>query len=137
MKIYIVTCGCYSDYHIEAVFTNRENAGKYASLWDDGQVEEYNSDSIDFSNLIFNKLQGKTCYNCYFDKEGNFVLANINKYFGPETKHLSYIFLENAEWYILKSKCNLIITVWTKNEDLAKKIACDFRRQLIAENKIK
>jgi hypothetical protein len=37
---YIVTEGCYSDYHIEGVFLNEENAKKYAALCG-GEVEEF------------------------------------------------------------------------------------------------
>ena len=32
MKVYIVTSGCYSDYHIEKVFTDPEQARLYALL---------------------------------------------------------------------------------------------------------
>lgn len=40
-KVYIVTSGVYSDYRIEAVFSNREAAEKYASIVPDAnEVEE-------------------------------------------------------------------------------------------------
>lgn len=48
MKIYVVTAGIYSDYHIERVFTDRKKAEEY-KLWlrDSNDVEEYDtSDDI-------------------------------------------------------------------------------------------
>ena len=41
--VYIVTAGCYSDYHIEGVFLSEESARKYASLCDceDSELETY------------------------------------------------------------------------------------------------
>lgn len=41
MKIYIVTDGEYSDYHIEAVFTDKKKAEIYASLHNCDWVEEF------------------------------------------------------------------------------------------------
>ena len=32
MKLYIVTAGCYSDYHIEAVFTSLRKAELYIAI---------------------------------------------------------------------------------------------------------
>ena len=44
MKVYIVTAGEYSDYHIDAVFTNETMANQYANMDSDRQVEEYETD---------------------------------------------------------------------------------------------
>ena len=44
MEIYIVTAGCYSDYHIEAVFTSRRKAELYVAAHcntDNIDIEEY------------------------------------------------------------------------------------------------
>lgn len=49
MKVYIVTAGCYSDYRIEAVFTDEEQANLYCALHaghhDSPEVEEYETDN--------------------------------------------------------------------------------------------
>lgn len=47
MKIYVVTSGCYSDYHIDQVFTSRKMASAYANLDPDRRVETYVADSVD------------------------------------------------------------------------------------------
>ena len=52
MKVYIVTDGDYSDYHIEAVFTDKEKAEKYASLHCYDAVEEYDADKIEVKGEV-------------------------------------------------------------------------------------
>ena len=46
MKVYVVTAGCYSDYHIEAVFTDPDMAKAFANIDSDREVEEYDADSV-------------------------------------------------------------------------------------------
>lgn len=41
MKVYIATSGCYSDYSIDNVFLNEEDAQAYAALNSDAGVESY------------------------------------------------------------------------------------------------
>ena len=54
-QIFIVTSGSYSDYSIEAVFSNKEVAKKYASLktnhWNTARVEEYTVDEITIEDI--------------------------------------------------------------------------------------
>ena len=61
MKIYVVTAGIYSDYHIEKVFTDRKKAEEY-KLWlrDSNDVEEYDT-SDDIS------IQKKYCVSVELD----------------------------------------------------------------------
>ena len=47
MKVYVVTSGSYSDYHINKVFTNKTKAEEYAEWhynWDGTHVEEYDTE---------------------------------------------------------------------------------------------
>lgn len=46
MKVYVVTAGCYSDYHIEAVFTDPVMANAFANINSEREVEEYEADSV-------------------------------------------------------------------------------------------
>lgn len=43
MKVYIVTSGCYSDYHIDAVLETRKQAEAYCALHpsEDQEIEEW------------------------------------------------------------------------------------------------
>lgn len=49
MKTYVVTSGCYSDYHIDAVFTVKEKAEEYVkynahnTYWNEMRIEEYDT----------------------------------------------------------------------------------------------
>lgn len=48
MKVYVVAEGCYSDYHIESIFSTRKQARNYVinrdRLWNEWQIEEYELD---------------------------------------------------------------------------------------------
>ena len=54
MKVYVVTSGCYSDYQIEAVFTDPDKANAYANLDSDREVEEYEADSVSIAEAEVN-----------------------------------------------------------------------------------
>lgn len=63
MKVYIVTQGCYSDYHIEKVFLDRQKAEEYvkyytASAYDDLQIEEYeNSNEMVITPMYYANIE--------------------------------------------------------------------------------
>jgi len=45
MKVYVVTAGCYSDYHIERIFTDKDKAEEYCKwCYDSNDIEEYDID---------------------------------------------------------------------------------------------
>lgn len=49
MKVYIVTSGCYSDYHIDAVCLDKDQAERLAQAiygWDEGHVAEWDTDDF-------------------------------------------------------------------------------------------
>lgn len=47
--IYVVTAGCYSDYHIEAVFKDKSKAEYYCACHEDCEIEEH---SLSDSNIF-------------------------------------------------------------------------------------
>lgn len=57
MKVYIVTRGCYSDYSIDKVFTDREKAEKYVAYnsggYDEPMIEEYDTVEQDFEQINY------------------------------------------------------------------------------------
>lgn len=59
MKIYVVTSGCYSDYHIEAVYTDEDKAKAYANLHSDRTVEKYEADTV---SVTADPLYARVCY---------------------------------------------------------------------------
>lgn len=63
-KVYIVTEGCYSDYHIEACFSTKKEAQKYIDnakqvekFWEEPTIEEWELDGstkiVDVINVFF------------------------------------------------------------------------------------
>ena len=85
--LYVVTAGEYSDYHIEAIFKNREKAECYCTCHEECEIEEYSfsDDNIftPFESVIIN-----------FD-----IYPNSNRedqvYF--RFRHLAK---EDAKWYM-------------------------------------
>ena len=53
MKVYIVTCGSYSDYHINKVFTDKDKAEEYRKwCYDANDVEVYDTeDNFEFTKF--------------------------------------------------------------------------------------
>lgn len=74
MKVYIVTHGIYgeSDYYIDAVFLNREEAKKYIKLhdpyniWTHYKIEEYETQEVG--------NPAGYVYSGYFDSENEFFV---------------------------------------------------------------
>ena len=74
MKIYVITAGEYSDYHIVAVTTDKEKAENFVKLhndskrfyYDDAYVEEYDTDDFDIAiddcNAKYFKVIGEWNY---------------------------------------------------------------------------
>lgn len=46
MTVYIVTSGEYSDYHIDAVFDNMEQAELYCAVHECGEIEEWDTEAV-------------------------------------------------------------------------------------------
>lgn len=68
MKVYVVTSGCYSDYTIEKVFTDRAKAEEYAEwLRDSNPVEEYDTED----DLVVDKYYKIIVQMQTYDKQSN------------------------------------------------------------------
>ena len=86
-KVYVVTAGCYSDYHIDAVFKDKSKAEIYCSCHEDCEIEEYDfsDDNIftPFESVIIN-------FDIYKDK-------NREDRISFRFRHLAK---EDAKWYM-------------------------------------
>lgn len=84
MKVYVITLGCYSDYHICSVTLDKEQAEmlreKYSSEYDSAEIETYDTDD---NNLI---LKCGNVYSCWYLKEDSQIIINPStfSYFRPE-----------------------------------------------------
>lgn len=126
MKVYIITAGNYSDYHICAVFTNEISARKYANLCSERKVEVYEADSIDVSE------KGKK-FCIYYDYENN-KITDIYLYHSEkedsvaEWGNYNFVFtLENSD------KIRNEIGEYGKQSTLLLKIAQDRFSAYLAE----
>ena len=74
MKVYIVTEGCYSDYHIEAVFLDKQKAESYIVGWDGYHIEEFETadDTVkDIGDVLY-----KYVFEKYRSRRGEFSLRD-------------------------------------------------------------
>lgn len=126
MKVYVITCGSYSDYHICAVTLDPERAeqlqDRFTDRWDEARIEEYDTDKYDIlpkgKNLYVVTFYESDCapivreIECQdlFIDDLNVVSDDDNKYFEQE--------------------CS--VTVAAKDEDSAIKIAAEMRAEYYA-----
>lgn len=119
-KIYVVTAGCYSDYHICAIFSTKEFAEKYIKIngGDNPRIEEY---EINAYNDLLNK--NYKMFTVFMDKDGNSEIR-VNEYLSDQPNHVWFFKAELVD--------KLGINVIAKNEKHAIKIVNEKRIQLIA-----
>lgn len=122
-KVYVITKGAYSDYHICAVAATKEIAEKLQKIysdkdsWADARIEEYDlneakDDVRVFYDVTFADDKVSACFNEYGERE------SINFYKGNK-------------W----QSGRLIVCVRARDEDHAVKIAQDRRAEYLAEKK--
>lgn len=138
MKIYVITAGEYSDYHIVAVTTDKEKADNFVKVhndskrfyYDDAYVEEYDTDDFDIAVTDRNAK--------YFKVFGEWNYAqNCVEIECDEIDSLEYIAERNSQYYNLMigdgSRWKFYCTA--KDEDHAIKKATDWAGQKKAEIK--
>lgn len=116
MKVYLVTEGCYSDYHVIGVTTDESKAKENAERFS-ADVEEYDTDAFD-------KIpKGYAPYVCYKDVHDNTFKAYINTFI-DHTVYNSFSFdrFGNATIYVV-----------AKDNDHAVKVASELYAQYVWE----
>ena len=146
-KIYIVTAGEYSNYHIEAVFDNKDEALEFAALnndfnactYNDFDVEEYNISHITTNTKIDAYFYYKAYINTYTDKRvKSMVKAKSKDLNGNEFDQYVPIYENcikfsdiNCNYVGPRSRKTIKTNHWTdlllkeQNEEKAKKIFQD------------
>lgn len=132
-KVYVVTKGCYSDYHIVSVWSDKEKAEKIAKYWsygcDSAEVEEWelDPDMPDDISSMKEYYHIKYARPIGFDK-GFWTAEKISKH-GKDAENDVEWTMErnNYSWFEMD-----IFTDCVKDEDHAIKIAQDKRAELIA-----
>lgn len=138
MKIYVITAGEYSDYHIVAVTTDKEKADNFVKVhnnskrfyYDDAYVEEYDTDDFDIAVTDRNAKYFKVIFGCNYEKD----CADFECY---EIDSLEYIAERSNQHYVLvKNKgINGSFYCTAKDQEHAIKKATDWAGQKKAEIK--
>lgn len=121
MKVYVITQGDYSDYHICAVTLDEQEAKRLAKVYSDthdpGVVEEYDTDAPETKT----GLDGRVPYYVWFYKDGRTCVS------------MSYTAPKNFQPSIeLRHDCDCVALFATDSE-AAVKIAAEKRAQARAE----
>jgi hypothetical protein len=114
-KVYILTTGSYSDYHIVATFSTRELAEEAKKFCGDdcAEIEEYELDSLQ----IPVHPPGQTAWAVNIDTKGArppwiCQVNNLERTFTPSSE-----FRPRSGYYV--------VGCWARDEEHAKKIALD------------
>lgn len=117
MKIYVITKGAYSAYHICAVVTDCTKAQilqeQFSDKWDDAEIEEFETE-------VYNDVcTGKNLYSIYFNKNGDVKNVSIDEleYFNPENNPVT----------IFRDDNGVRVHVFAFNEKSAIKVAAEKR----------
>ena len=106
--IYVVTAGCYSDYHIEEVFKDKSKAEYYCTCHEDCEIEEYSlsDDNIftPFELVVIN-------FDIYKDKnrEDRIIFC-----FRHLTKEDAKRYMKNRESVSVYNNGNISICLWRR-----------------------
>lgn len=80
MKVYVITKGEYSDYHICAVAIDKEKAEeirkKYSDSWETAEIEEY--DTAETEMILYKNL-----YRCFYDKRTKSITVSESSFDFP------------------------------------------------------
>lgn len=122
MKVYVITKGEYSDYHICGVALDEERAKilakKFSSRWDDAEVEEYDTEK-------WEEAASKNLYSIRFDEKGH--VEHL------EPACLDYYGGEDQVIPVLYGPGVLKVEVLAEDSQAAIKIAAEKRAKYLAE----
>lgn len=119
-KVYIITAGEYSDYHICAVTLDPDNAEWLRKFYDKdsytgASIEEYNTETVPERFK-----QGEKLWRVPFDYRG-------------DTEFCQEWCETLGEYIYMRSDGTVIVYVWAKDEKSAIKIAAERRAKYLAE----
>lgn len=122
-KVYILTSGSYSDYHIVGVTDDKNLADNISEKWYT-DIEEYELIESETWPII----KDKNRYSLAMDKEGDTVYIHNSD---PVNDTNTSLILENVKSRGVEFTY-LYIECWATSEEHAVKIANEIRTQLIA-----
>ena len=129
MKVYVITKGSYSDYHICAVATDKEKAEKLAEIytdrWDDAEVEEYDTDAT------IDVLNGRIPYAIRFDMRLN--MRNASNELEWRVSPFTPGVVEEPLYGGFKNEKQLVVRLYALDETTAIKVAAEKAAEFLAQ----
>lgn len=127
-KVYVITKGCYSDYHICAVTLDKEKAERLRKMFDsscdEAEIEEWDTEAT--ADL----LSGRKQYYVRFCQNGAVFSADQREYcleyFNPGIKE-SFCFVKGQKVDLLD------VELYADSREAAIKIAAEKRAKYLAE----
>ena len=119
--VYVITSGCYSDYHICAVSLDLKKAEMLKKFYEKIEYDEVNIEEYDSDYYADRIASGYSMYLVQFEKTGQVHHINPNR---DPTEERIY-----STW----SERYINVEVWAKDEESAVKIAAEKRAKYLAE----
>lgn len=126
-KIYVITEGIYSNYHICAVCSTREKAERAQELYHGSNVEEWDLDAID------DIPHGMARWEVRMKVDGDVLDAEKATYWGGDLKEQWYFY--NSDGYgteATRENAALFTSMFARDKEHAVKIANELRITLLA-----
>lgn len=141
MKIYVITKGDYSDYHICAVATEKQKAELLQKLYSENcyggeaEIEEYDTSN---NGIMDNLTETTECYCISFDAKYKIEDIEVVNYeyistWANETEGRKLNEIMADGWFPYAGNAKYIIFILADSEEKAKKIACDAMAKYRAE----
>lgn len=115
-KVYIVTSGEYSDYHICAIFASRDKAEAYIKAKNDAERTEYEHDEWDVSTTKYNIEEwdlGDNYVNVAYWKVYGFIRTSLA--FEKQSAHIYVWNANGVDNHIVNDVSNSIKTILSIN----------------------
>lgn len=126
-KVYAVSSGEYSDYHIDCVFRTKEEAeGWISKRWspNDYAIEEWEFDTYNPAQL--------TGFTIYMDADtGDVKSGGEANHEGPSTLHVKY-HTPSYQWEDHSPYFRMVVRCLAHDKAHALKIASEYRRMVLA-----
>jgi len=122
-KVYVITQGSYSDYHICAIFSDKKKAEEMVDFFND----EYEQATIEEWPIDVAPSRNRKKFSVFMRKNGDVEKINEDKLYD-----VTNFKNEVIEWW---NKEGWIFQVWARDRGHAVKIAGDWRRKLLLKEK--
>ena len=123
-KVYVITKGCYSDYHICAVTLDKKKAERLCNLVDDGGMDESKIEEWDTEQHV-DLLSGRKPYYVSFRKNGDLYSVDESTW--------GFEYFESEIIERPKINDSLLVKLYAEDKESAIKIAAEKRAKYLAE----